>query len=126
MQSDLITPEWNHSVYKKQTGKLYQFLSRSVTVFSQAWPRPRAWIKTPSSNGWRNFRPTEFTIPGGDLQPQIRRLSSHADGQLLFPFGLSRQQVDPKRACNQAPSPATCQYVTDWINTQGTASVGPT
>jgi len=76
MQSDFVTPEWNHSVYKKQTGKLYQFLSRSVTVFSQAWPRPRAWIKTPSSNGWRNFRPTELTIPGGDLQPQIRRLSS--------------------------------------------------
>jgi hypothetical protein len=92
MQSDFVTPKWNNSVYKKQTGKLYQFLSRSVTVFSQAWPRPRAWIKTPSSDGWRNFRPTDLTIPGGDLAPEIRRLSSHDDGQLLFPFGLSRHR----------------------------------
>jgi hypothetical protein len=92
MKAEFISPKLNNTVYEQETGKLYQFKSDNITVLSQAWPAPRAWLKTSRSPAWQNFRPRDLKIPAGDLRPEITRLSLHDDGQLRFPFALSRSR----------------------------------
>jgi len=90
MKAEFVSPRFNNTVYQSESGKLYQFKSNNITVFSQSWPHPRAWIKTSRSPGWQNFRPSDLNILGGDLRPEITRLATRDDGQLMFPFALAR------------------------------------
>jgi len=106
MNQDFVPPLRINTVYKKETGKLYVFERGQISVFSPAWPRPQAWVKSAATGGWKCFRPFEIAIPGGELDGEIRRLSSDDSGQLLLPFAIvprSRRRVAQLRWFRDIP-----------------------
>ncbi len=60
MKSQFQKPK-NGTVFKSETGKLYQFTPGSIAVLL-AWPKPLAWKKTRRNPGWFHFRPS-ISIP---------------------------------------------------------------
>jgi hypothetical protein len=81
-------PSSSGTVFKVETGKLYIFTARSVSVL-KAWPKPMAWKKDFRNQIWFHYRPM-ISIPNRNLDKYIEQLETPTDeyGQYLFPFCL--------------------------------------
>lgn len=87
------TPPTRGVVFKRASGKLFNFSPGQIMVFSRPWPAPCAWRKTPA-RAWHRRRP-QLTVPAGDLAPEMRRLQSDKDGQLLLRYAIEWQNREP-------------------------------